>query len=140
MVDQPEKDFVSGAHACKTWAVFDFGGVLAGYLEQHPAAAVEVMLSDRYVDLLGEGIDVAIRIGRLLVSDLVARRLAPCRMVFCASPGFLNRYGTPGTVDELRQAPRLAFSTQYLAESTPLHRSSDCKFWIGAAVGPSSLD
>jgi DNA-binding transcriptional LysR family regulator len=93
-----------------TFGAMHLGGVLAGYLEQHPAAAVEVMLSDRYVELLGEGIDVAIRIGRLLDSDLAARRLAPCRMVFCASPGFLNRYGTPGTIDELRQAPRLAFS------------------------------
>jgi hypothetical protein len=51
------------------------GGVLARYLGQNPALAVEATLSDCYVDLLGEGIDVAIRIGRLLDSDLVARRL-----------------------------------------------------------------
>ena len=93
-----------------TFGAMHLGGVLARYLEQHPAVAVEVMLSDRYVDLLSEGIDVAIRIGRLLDSDLVARRLAPCRMVFCASPDFLNRYGTPRNVEELRRAPRLAFS------------------------------
>ena len=46
----------------------------------------------------------------MLDSDLVARRLAPCRMVFCASPDFLNRHGTPRNVEELRRAPRLAFS------------------------------
>ncbi len=86
------------------------GDVLARYLDQHPAVTVEVMLNDRYVDLVGEGIDVAIRIGRLLDSDLVARRLAPCRMVFCAAPHFLERYGTPRTAEELRRAPRLAFS------------------------------
>ena len=93
-----------------TFGAMHLGGVLARYLEQHPAVAVEVMLNDRYVDLLSEGIDVAIRIGRLLDSDLVARRLAPCRMVFCASPDFLDRYGTPRNVEELRRAPRLAFS------------------------------
>jgi DNA-binding transcriptional LysR family regulator len=93
-----------------TFGAMHLGGVLARYLDQHPAVAVEVTLSDRYVDLLSEGIDVAIRIGRLLDSDLVARRLAPCRMVFCASPDFLNRYGTPRSVEELRRAPRLAFS------------------------------
>src|ERR1700761_2710152 len=93
-----------------TFGAMHLGGVLARYLEQHPAVAVEVMLSDRYVDLLSEGIDVAIRIGRLLDSDLVARRLAPCRMVFCAAPPYLATHGVPETVDQLRQAPRLAFS------------------------------
>jgi DNA-binding transcriptional LysR family regulator len=93
-----------------TFGAMHLGDVLARYLDQHPAVAVEVMLNDRYVDLLSEGIDVAIRIGRLLDSDLVARRLAPCRMVFCASPGFLKRYGTPRNAEDLRRAPRLAFS------------------------------
>jgi DNA-binding transcriptional LysR family regulator len=93
-----------------TFGAMHLGDVLASYLDQHPAVTVEVMLNDRYVDLLGEGIDVAIRIGRLLDSDLVARRLAPCRMVFCASPEFLKRYGTPRNAEDLRRAPRLAFS------------------------------
>jgi DNA-binding transcriptional LysR family regulator len=93
-----------------TFGAMHLGGVLARYLDQHPAATVDVMLSDRYVDLLGEGIDVAIRIGRLLDSDLIARRLAPCRMVFCASPDFLKRHGTPTSAEDLRRAPRLAFS------------------------------
>ena len=93
-----------------TFGAMHLGEVLARFLEEHPAVAVEVMLSDRYVDLLTEGIDVAIRIGRLLDSDLVARRLASCRMVFCASPAFLRQFGTPRTVEDLRRAPRLAFS------------------------------
>jgi DNA-binding transcriptional LysR family regulator len=93
-----------------TFGAMHLGGVLARYLDQHPAVTVQVMLSDRYLDLLGEGIDVAIRIGQLLDSDLIARRLGPCRMVFCAAPDFLRRYGTPTNVEELRRAPRLAFS------------------------------
>ncbi|HUC18369.1 MAG TPA: LysR family transcriptional regulator [Acetobacteraceae bacterium] len=93
-----------------TFGAMHLGGVVASYLAAYPEVAVETVLSDRYIDLVAEGIDVAIRIGRLGDSDLVARRLAPCRMVFCAAPSYLTRHGVPKTVDQLRQAPRLAFS------------------------------
>ena len=83
---------------------------MAGFLERHPGVTLEIMLSDRYIDLLAEGVDVAIRIGTLRDSDLVARRLAPCRMVFCASRELLDQTGTPRTVAELRRMPRLTFS------------------------------
>ena len=53
---------------------------------------------------------MAIRIGTLRDSDLVVRRLAPCRMVLCASRGFLERAGPPRTVADLRRMPRLTFS------------------------------
>jgi DNA-binding transcriptional LysR family regulator len=53
---------------------------------------------------------VAIRIGRLPDSQLIARRLAPCRMVLCAAPAFIAREGMPNAPDDLRDAPRLAFS------------------------------
>jgi DNA-binding transcriptional LysR family regulator len=93
-----------------TFGAMHLGEVVASYLAQNPRVGVEIMLNDRYVDLLAEGVDVAIRIGRLLDSDLVARRLAPCRMVVCAAPGFLERHGVPRTVPDLRRSPRLAFS------------------------------
>ncbi|MGV2289925.1 LysR family transcriptional regulator [Trinickia sp. YCB016] len=93
-----------------TFGAMHLGDVLAKYLEAHPRVNIEVSLSDRYVDLLEAGVDVAIRIGRLADSGLVARRLAPCRMVICASPDYLERHGTPRTPDDLRQAPRLTFS------------------------------
>jgi DNA-binding transcriptional LysR family regulator len=93
-----------------TFGAMHLGSVVASYLAAHPHVAVETTLSDRYVDLLADAIDVAIRIGRLKDSDLVARRLAPCRMVFCAAPSFLARHGVPKTVEHLRHAPRLAFS------------------------------
>jgi DNA-binding transcriptional LysR family regulator len=93
-----------------TFGAMHLGGVIASYLAAHPDVTVETMLSDRYIDFLTEGIDVAIRIGQLKDSDLVARRLAPCRMVFCAAPSFLARHGTPKDVAQLRKVPRLAFS------------------------------
>lgn len=93
-----------------TFGAMHLGDVLAKYLEAHPHVNIEVSLSDRYVDLLEAGVDVAIRIGRLADSGLVARRLAPCRMVICASPGYLERHGTPRSPDDLRHASRLTFS------------------------------
>ena len=93
-----------------TFGAMYLGGVVASYLSAYPDVAVEVMLGDRYVDLLADGIDMAIRIGRLKDSDLIARRLAPCRMIFCAAPSFLAWKGEPKTVADLCKAPRLAFS------------------------------
>ena len=93
-----------------TFGAMHLGGAVAAYLDLHPEVSVEIALSDRYVELLAEGIDVAIRIGRLFDSGLVARRLAPCRMVYCAAPAFLARAGVPKSVEDLRRAPRLAFS------------------------------
>lgn len=93
-----------------TFGVMHLSDVMADFMERHPGVTLEVMLSERYVDLLTEGIDVAIRIGRLRASDLVARRLAPCKMVFCASPGFLEQFGLPTTVEDLRRTRRLTFS------------------------------
>lgn len=93
-----------------TFGAMHLGNVLANYLEAHPHVNIEVSLSDRYVDLLEAGVDVAVRIGRLPDSGLIARRLAPCRMVICASPDFLRRHGTPRSPEDLREAPRLTFS------------------------------
>lgn len=83
---------------------------LADYLAQHPQVRVELALSDRTVDLVDEGFDVAIRIGTMPDSGLVARPLAPYRMMVCASPGYLQRRGTPRTPEDLAAHECLAFS------------------------------
>ena len=93
-----------------TFGAMHMGDVVTRFLADHPQVDIDISLDDRYVDLQNDGIDVAIRIGRLLDSQLVARRLAPCRMVVCASPSFLAREGVPTSPGDLRRAPRLAFS------------------------------
>ncbi len=92
-----------------TFGAMHLGPVVAAYLERHPRVRVDVTLDDRFTDLLAEGMDVAIRIGKLPDSDLVARRLAPCRMMFCASPRFFEG-GASASLDEVRRAPRLVFN------------------------------
>lgn len=93
-----------------TFGAMHLGEVVARYMEDHPNVTVEVQLGDRYVDLIDAGVDVAIRIGRLEAPGLVTRRLAPCRMVVCASPAYLERHGTPHRPEDLLSAQRLAFS------------------------------
>jgi DNA-binding transcriptional LysR family regulator len=67
----------------------------------YPGVAVDLMLSDRYVDLIQEGVDVAIRFGELRDSQLVARRVGGARRVCVASPAYLRARGTPRTPGEL---------------------------------------
>ena len=83
---------------------------------QHPELDVELILEDRHVDLVRDGIDVAIRItGDTPDSGLVYRRLAPNRQVICASPAYIERRGLPRTPADLADHDCIAHS----ARSTP---------------------
>src|ERR1700733_7331 len=75
--------------------------LLAEFSSQHSQVVVELGLNDRVVDLVEEGWDIAIRIGRLAPSGLAARWLAPCQMVLCGSPGYLKKHGRPSKVSQL---------------------------------------
>jgi DNA-binding transcriptional LysR family regulator len=72
--------------------------LLAEFARRHPGVTVELGLNDRLVDLVEEGWDLAIRIGSLSDSSLIARRIAPCRTVVCAAPSYLAARGRPRTV------------------------------------------
>ncbi|RNF82046.1 LysR family transcriptional regulator [Montanilutibacter psychrotolerans] len=75
--------------------------LLPEFLARHPAVRVSVDLNDQKVDLISAGLDLAIRIGSLDDSTLVARHLAINRRVLCASPDYLRRHGAPATPAEL---------------------------------------
>jgi DNA-binding transcriptional LysR family regulator len=75
--------------------------LLAAFAARYPRVSVELGLNDRLVDLVEEGWDLAIRIGNLRDSSLVAKRLAPCRMIVCAAPSYLASHGTPRTAADL---------------------------------------
>ena len=75
--------------------------LLPAYARLYPAVTVQLGLNNRHVDLVEEGWDVALRIGGLPDSALIARRLALCRMVVCASPDYFAARGTPCAVAEL---------------------------------------
>ena len=69
--------------------------VVSAFLDAHPRMRVELMLSDRYLNLIGEGLDIAVRIGRLPDSGLVTRRVGQVRRMVLASPAYLAAHGTP---------------------------------------------
>ena len=71
---------------------------LADFSARYPDVTIDLGLNDRYVDLVEEGWDLAIRIGNLPSSALIARRLAPCETILCASPRYLEENGHPRTV------------------------------------------
>ncbi|WP_435104129.1 LysR family transcriptional regulator [Arhodomonas sp. AD133] len=86
---------------------------LNDFLLRHPQVSAELTLTNRMVNLIDEGFDLAIRLGTLRDSSLVARRLAPRRLYVCAAPGYVERQGAPGSLDELAGHHCLVGSTDY---------------------------
>ncbi|MGF7131014.1 DNA-binding transcriptional LysR family regulator [Paraburkholderia sp. EB58] len=77
--------------------------LVAMFLKKHPDVRFDMELSDRTVDVVGEGFDMAIRIGTLADSTLIAQKLAEVRMVACCSPQYLRRRGTPAAPADLER-------------------------------------
>ncbi|WP_049621838.1 LysR family transcriptional regulator [Frateuria defendens] len=84
--------------------------LLSEFLAAHPAVTLEVSFSNRFVDLIGEGFDIAVRLGVLPDSRLVARQIARRRRLVCASPAYLARHGEPATPEALARHACLIFS------------------------------
>lgn len=84
--------------------------VLADFVLAHPQVMVEAEYADRFVDLIGEGFDAAIRIGELADNRLVARKLCDHRRILCASPEYLARHGAPVHPEDLTGHDCLGFS------------------------------
>ncbi len=74
---------------------------LSAFLAEHPDLDIELVLDDRNVDLVNEGIDVALRMGAMPDSNMTTRRIAEGRRIVVATPAYLQRHGTPMSPDEL---------------------------------------
>lgn len=79
------------------------GGAVADFLAAYPDLTIELLLNDRFIDPLEEGVDVTVRIGELADSSLVARRIAATRRVLVAAPSYLAQHGLPAMPDDLMQ-------------------------------------
>jgi DNA-binding transcriptional LysR family regulator len=91
-----------------TFAVGPLAPMLPRFLARYPEVRVALSIDNRNVDLLAEEFDVAIRIGPLRDSDLIARRLTTVALWTCASPAYLAARGTPATVEDLRSHELIA--------------------------------
>jgi DNA-binding transcriptional LysR family regulator len=84
-----------------TFGTTYLGPKLFAFMREHPQLELTLELDDRYVDILGGGYDLGVRIGRLADSSLVARPLATSRRVLCCSPDYAAAQGLPQTVDDI---------------------------------------
>ncbi|MBB96529.1 MAG: LysR family transcriptional regulator [Rhodobacteraceae bacterium] len=94
-----------------TFSTLHLAPLFSAFMDQHPEVALDIDLSDRRVDLIEEGFDLAVRIGRLKDSTLVARRLTPVRHVPTAAPALLDRLGVPDTPEAMGDFPVLRYSS-----------------------------
>jgi DNA-binding transcriptional LysR family regulator len=88
-------------NATPTFGILQLAPAIADFTTRFPAISVELMLSERKVDLGEEGFDVAVRVEELPDSSLIARQLAPCRMVVCGAPSYFEKHGKPQTPADL---------------------------------------
>jgi len=98
---------------------------LASLVARHPRIALDVAFSDRFVDVVREGFDAAVRIGALRDSTLVARRIGQQQLVVCASPAYVARHGPPATPGELAAHRCLAFRLPTSGRARPWDFSVD---------------
>jgi DNA-binding transcriptional LysR family regulator len=99
------------------------GTLVADYVSKYPEVKLDIALNDRKVDLIEEGFDLAIRIGTLPESGLIARKLGSDHAVICASPAYLKQHGTPTTPGDLVRHACLGY--------TYTNSGGDWRIWNG---------
>jgi len=93
-----------------TFGAHSVAPLVAAYLQMHPEVTVELELTDRLIDLVEDGFEMAFRIGAAPPPGLIARPLAPYQLIVCASPAYLKKHGVPLTPSDLEQHECLGYS------------------------------
>jgi DNA-binding transcriptional LysR family regulator len=88
-------------NATPTFGILQLAPAIADFTARFPGISVELMLSNRMADLIEESLDVAVRVGLVPDSSLIARQLAPCRMVVCGAPSYFEKQGIPRSPADL---------------------------------------
>lgn len=115
--------------------------VLPRFFERYPGIRLELSVSDRRLDILEEGVDLVIRIGALSDSTLLARKICDFERVICASPGYLERYGTPQRPEDLLSHNCLYISTMPELRRWPFRCGDQLTHLeVGGTVGSDSAE
>jgi DNA-binding transcriptional LysR family regulator len=101
------------------------GNIVADFLAQHPDINVELEGTDRVVDMIEEGFDIAVRFGPMPESTLIARRIGGLHLILCASPAYLAKRGTPVSVDELDEHDHVLFTPSSRIQAWTLYGPGD---------------
>ncbi len=99
-----------------SFATLHLAPLLCRFQRAHPAVSIDLQLNDRKVDIVEEGFDIALRIGHLKSSSMIAKLIAPVRLIMCAAPAYLEKHGTPSSPDELKNHRYLRYS--YMEDNT----------------------
>jgi DNA-binding transcriptional LysR family regulator len=94
-----------------SFGVLHLGDAIAAFMAQYPDLKVELMLTDRFIDPVEEGVDVTIRIAELADSSLIARKLAPAHRVLVSSPAYIAAHGAPQTPEDLTRHRWLGYGS-----------------------------
>ncbi|WP_341992035.1 LysR family transcriptional regulator [Azorhizobium sp. AG788] len=97
---------------------------IGAFMEAHPNLRLDLVMDDRYIDLLEENIDVSLRAGELSDSSLTARRLATCERHVVASPAYLKRMGVPNTPTDLLAHSAIVYTQGLIAEEWRFRRGT----------------
>jgi len=116
--------------------------MLPAFMRRYPSVSIDLLLVDRAVDMIDEDIHVALRIGHLPDSQLIARKLGDIQMIICAAPSYLDRRGVPRTPEDLRGHDCLVFSDAPGLDAWRFGKDarSECKIPIAAKLWINSLD
>lgn len=99
-----------------SFGVAHLAPILSKFVERHPAVDIDMVMDDRKVDLIKEGFDLALRLTKELAeSSLIAKRIAPCRHVVCASPAYLEKHGIPQKPQDIADHTILKYRYQHSA-------------------------
>ncbi len=116
---------------------------LPSFLARHPGLSVDLSASDRFVDLVADGVDCALRVGTLADGEIVARKLCDLDLVTCASPGYLGKYGTPENLDALSHHVSVNYATRLPAPTSTLDFVVDGtvrEIAVGSAVNVDGVE
>lgn len=125
-----------------------FPGILGEFMTTYPEVHVSLHLSNRVIDLVEEGVDIALRLGRIGDENLIVRRLRQMELVLCATPGYWAKRGLPASPDDMRKhdvltyslaagPPHLPFEVDSKSYTVPVHSrmdANDAAPLIGAAL------
>lgn len=105
-----------------SFALKHMANLITDFQLRHPSVTIDLQLNDRKVDIVEEGFDVALRIGALNSSSLIAKKIAPIRVVLCAAPEYLKKHGTPKSLEDLKNHRYLHYSYMNLDTKGAIYR------------------
>ena len=136
-----------------SFALKHMAKLITDFQIHYPLVKVDLQLTDRKVDIVEEGFDVALRIGQLKSSSLIAKKVAPIRVVLCAAPDYLNKHGTPTQPEDIAEHRYLHYSymnmdgkddiyqllkSKYLKQGSEL-RSNNGDVLVDAAIAGAGI-